>query len=117
MNNNELVQGFISNCLSCEKDIENTWNMIVLCDFKGGMNYINKIFTRLEEIVLYADLLNKSYECEIIIEELFQKLNLLEKAMQIPDYVLIADLIKYEIEELIIKWKQHIYRKFDLYLN
>lgn len=108
-NNHELYCEFLKYCENCNDTIEETWKKFVLADFESGINKILEIFNKLEVIINYADSLNKFEKDNYFnIQNLLLKLNSLEKAMSIPDYVLVADILKYEIQVCISEWLDKI---------
>ena len=115
--NDELINNFILKCENVKRIIDKTWKKIILCDFKEGMQDISILFAELEIVINYVDKLNKNKKELMRIEEIFEKLTLLEKAISIPDYILVADLIKYEIKPIIEEWDLKLKNEFKVYLN
>lgn len=112
-----LIKEFIAKCKRTENQIECIWEKIILCNFKDGMEDIAMLFTQLETIISYGNSLSENKEFEINIEDILKKLALLENAMAIPDYILVADLVKYEVKPIIAEWRLNISNKFEIYLN
>lgn len=112
MNNSEkLTSELLICCEKCQHKIEETWKKLVLADFESGMNKIVEIFDDLEKILNYIDSLNKIENYEYFnVQNFLLKLNNLEKSMNIPDYILVADILKYEIEVCILELIEKVTR-------
>lgn len=113
----QLIKEFQDKCLKGENFMDDIWEKINLCDFKKGMKDIALLFIQLEEMINYAISLNKNKDLRIEIDVIFEKLSLLENAMKIPDYILVADLIKYEIKPIVKKWRLKINKSSKINLN
>lgn len=82
--------------------IEEAWKNFVLCNFNNAMQYFNNIVISLDKIINY---MNKYSELNLEINYLLKILQKLEKSIIIKNYVYSADLLKYEIEPILKKWK------------
>lgn len=105
-NNIILLNEINISCDNIEKIIQKTWENIMRSNLSAGMDGINQLFNEFEIAIKYIDSINKISDFKIDISSIFQKFTLLEEAMSIPDYILIADILKYEIEVIVREWKE-----------
>lgn len=112
---NIVAKEFSVKCEEVERYIDEIWNKIIRCKFKESMDDITRLFTYLESILNYVNNLKNMTKSNIKVEEIFEKFILLEKAMNIPDYILIGDLMKYEIKPIITDWRAIIDKISETY--
>lgn len=100
-----------------EEKIEKAWRMFILSNFDVGMNTLIEIFNDID--LLLKNIVNIRFEkkTKIDVQELFEQLTILENSMQTQDYIMISDLIKYEIEPIIVRWKNEINKEIRIKLN
>lgn len=87
---------------NAEKKIDIIWENFITNEISYGMNLMAEIFQDLDVIITEINNIDSN---NIDSSNFFKNMNQLENAMSIPDYILIADLIKYEIKPMIILWK------------
>ena len=85
--------------------IEKAWENFVLCEFNEGMKYFEKIVVGLSGIINCMENINNEFKLNIDFNSILDILQKIENCMVIKDYVYGADLLKYEIGEILIQWK------------
>lgn len=105
----EFMQHFMNLCSELEVLLDQTWKSFILGNFKEGMSELTNVFTYLEQMINQAQILKGFKNVRINSTDIIQKLGELESAMAIPDYILTADLIKYEIKPVIITWRKSVW--------
>lgn len=88
-----------------ENLIAEAWGSFITSRTTEGMNKIQEITVVFEKLFQYTggrenNTQNTSYL--LIFNSLFM---LMEDAMQTPDYILLGDLLKYEVLPLVKKWR------------
>ncbi|CAB1241641.1 conserved hypothetical protein [Clostridiaceae bacterium BL-3] len=89
-----------------QKYIEKAWKSFILCEFDSGMKYFGNIMAGLDEIITCIANINNKLKLNININYMLEILQKLEKSITIKDYVYSADLLKYEIDPILRKWKE-----------
>ena len=112
--NEDVIKGIIIKCYGCEQHIEEVWKYIVLGDLRKAMNSIGEMFIELDGIIKSIEWLNAVYSFEFKVEELVYILIRLEEAIKVSDYILISDIVKYDIKLLIERWRKLITAKLDI---
>lgn len=92
----------INEILDLEERIERCWEYFIISRIKEGMEFIDKIFYSIDTII---NTINNKKLINININEMQNIFINLEKALKVPDYILIADLLNYEIKPLIQLWR------------
>lgn len=116
-NNTSIVYEFLDECEKIDRAIGDVWREIITANLSGAMDKINKLFGKFEIILKHIDSINMISNFKIDSNIIFKKFIVLEEAMKIPDYVYIADILKYEIDILIKEWKQDVIRIFKIVRN
>lgn len=92
-----------------EKLIDHTWGDLITSQTTKGMKKIQEIVGKFEELFQYIGNLkneNKNTSLNNFDLKVFNNLFLqLEDAMLTPDYILLGDLLKYEVLPLVKKWR------------
>lgn len=104
--NNIQSEEYINKINSVQEYVEKTWESFILCEFDSGMKYFEDIMIGLDEIITYISNINNGSKADIKIENMLRILQKLEKAITNKDYVYSADLLKYEINEVLKNWKK-----------
>jgi len=107
---NEKI-GLLEEFTYLEKLIENTWGSLITSQLTEGMEKMQEIFGKFEE--LFQNIVKIKHENQNTINslinsdlKLFNNVFLqLEEAMLTPDYILLGDLLKYEILPLLKNWR------------
>jgi hypothetical protein len=107
----KFVQHFMDICRELETLLDQTWRSFILGNSQDGMGELANVFDDLQQIFSQADLLNDLQFVEINNGDIVKKLGELENAMVIPDYILTADIIKYEIKPIIVAWRKNVWTK------
>ncbi|MCI1715496.1 MAG: hypothetical protein LKI47_06565 [Clostridium sp.] len=97
---------YINKISAVQEYIEKAWESFVLCEFDNGMKYFGEIMIGLDRIITYIADINGRLEANISISHMLEILQELEKCIIIKDYVYSADLLKYEIDPILGKWKE-----------
>lgn len=115
--NDEIIKEFQFRCQNNIQFIEKIWSKIVLSDLSKSMVDLAQLFSELSEVIICLEKVMKIKNSFLDINNIFQKLELLQNAMSISDYILIADLIKYEIKPIISGWMLIFEDKDAVYVN
>lgn len=91
-----------------EENIIKVWKKFLISEFSEGMNIITDIFTYIDKVIYYIEKINSNKKIRIDIGEVFTIFAELEKAIKTPDYILIADLMMYEIKPITGMWKKKL---------
>ena len=86
--------------------IEKAWENFILCKFNVGMKYFEKIMIGLNKVIIYMENINNEFNLNINFNHILSILQKIENCMLIKDYVYVADLLKYEINAMLIIWKK-----------
>lgn len=88
-----------------EKLIAEAWGSFITSRTTEGMNSIQYIIGAFEKLFQYTgDRENNAQNTSYLLNfnSLFMRM---EDAMKIPDYILLGDLLKYEVLPLVKKWR------------
>lgn len=86
--------------------IEKVWGNFILCESNEGMKYFEKIMIGLNKIIIYIENVNNEFNLNIDFNHILSILQKIENCMLIKNYVYAADLLKYEINVILIMWKK-----------
>lgn len=99
------METLLDEMLILEESIQRCWEYFITSRIKEGMEFINKIFYSIDKII------NKIESGKLLNIDINQIQNIfinLEVALKIPDYVLIADLLNYEVKPVIQLWREKL---------
>lgn len=103
MNNSINSDNLMDRIEILTQQLDEIWEKFIISEISGGMKLISTMFESLDVILTkIADI--KS----INIEKFLNCMKNLENAMNMLDYMLIADLVKYEIKPIINTWKNEL---------
>lgn len=100
---NYLLTDIINKIENVEQKIDIIWESLITNEISSGMKLIAELFGNLDAIITKINNIKN-----IDITTFFQCMSQLESAMSVPDYMLIADLVKYEIKQIVILWKDNL---------
>lgn len=107
MNNNTDYNGnLIKKMEILKQQIDTIWENFMTDEILNGMKLISEMFGNLDEIITEINGIKN-----IDISEFLRCMEKLEDAMNVPDYMLIADLVKYEIKPIINTWENELSSK------
>jgi hypothetical protein len=91
-----------------EGSINSCWGKLVMSESNEGMAVISEIFSGVDALINNITALGQYLELEIDTMSILNIFSEIEKAMKIQDYVLLADLLYYEIKPKINLWKNEL---------
>lgn len=95
-----------------KQEIDLIWENFMINEISNGMKLISEMFGDLDKIITEINEIKN-----IDISDFLNNMEKLENAMKVSDYMLIADLVKYEIKPIVSKWKNELDSKFEIYSN
>lgn len=93
--------------------ITEVWELLITTEINDAMTDIYSMFNRLEKVIGHMDVIRQNFGIKVDIDIIFKMLAELESAMKIPDYILMSDIIEYEIKKVIIEWKTIIQQQYN----
>lgn len=112
-----LLYEFLDSCTKIKKISQGAYRNVIIANLNDCMNYINKLFVEFEIAFKYIGSINEISDFKIDANIIFQKFTLLEEAIKIPDYVLIGDILKYEIDVVVEQWEEDVIKTFKICKN
>ena len=107
MNNNiDYNEDLIEKIEILKQQIDIIWENFITNEISDGMKLMSQLFGDLDKIVTKI-VSTKNVD----ITEFFKCMEKLENAMKISDYMLIADLVKYEIKPIVSIWQNKLNSK------
>lgn len=86
-----------------KQQLDVIWEKLITSEISDGMKLISNMFEKLDAIITEIVSIKN-----INIAEFFDCMKRLEDAMNMSDYMLIADLVKYEIKQIINVWENEL---------
>lgn len=80
------------------------WKEILTNNIKDGMKNLNIIFDNIEYIINTLSIANKDLNINSILS-IFAKI---ENSLVVKDYICVADLLKYDVQSILIKWNKKL---------
>lgn len=104
--NIDFKNDLIGKMKSLKQQIDVIWGNFIISEIPDGMRLISGMFEDLDKIVTEMNSIK-----DIDISEFLRCMEKLESAMKVSDYMLISDLVKYEIEPIINTWENELSSK------
>ncbi|MBU3126673.1 hypothetical protein [Clostridium tagluense] len=106
MENNLDGKYELNNLISKTKNqINECWKLLMLSEFNEGMLLLDVIFQQLDVLINSISKINdKNLNIDIDINIMFNIFVNLEYAMKSKDFILVSDVLQYEIKPLISEW-------------
>jgi len=101
-----ILISFIDLCEETEKLLETVWKSIVVGNIEHGIKDLPNLFNLIDQGIKAIYDLNEQLNITFRTENFLNKLHEFEKAFMIPDYVLTADIIKFELKVEVFKWRK-----------
>lgn len=93
----------VSDIISMTNDI---WQQITEANISDSMKLCTKFFIKLENLINCMNNINEKLKYSVNVNVIFGYINEMEKSMKMGDYILLSDLLKYEVEPIFKKWSR-----------
>lgn len=90
--------------------VDNIWKEITEANISDAMKLLTEFLIKLESLINCITMINDKLKYRVDVNIIFDYMSDMERSIKIGDYILLSDLLEYEIKPLLKRWDKSLNR-------